>query len=227
MGETDRQTDKTTRWAFTAYEEQWDLFKVIPDIVKEWGWQTEVCPETKRKHYQGYLLTRTQQRFSAIRKLLPGVHIEAARNWSALLNYCKKAESAIEGTQVTQTNERKYLKFADALVRIANAFVLIPWVEGDSQSEYQELLYKKAVETLCLTNPDDISLYSNPQMFRAWKMCQGLWLRMALHSHEDGCQSDECDLCSHSDGLCAGHAVVAQAAEDIFSRCSIVSDEGW
>ena len=123
MSQTDRQTDKTTRWAFTAYEEQWSLFKEMPDIIAEWMWQTEVCPETGRKHYQGCMRTRTQQRFSAIRKVLPGVHVEPARNWEALVNYCKKKETSIEGSQQHSKNERKYLKFHDALLRIANAYV--------------------------------------------------------------------------------------------------------
>ena len=147
------------------------------DIIKEWGWQTEVCPDTQRKHYQGYILTRTQQRFSAMKKALPGVHIEIARNWSALLNYCKKTETAVEGTQVVQVNERKYLKFADALMRIANAMVITPGADADAN-------YRSAVMELMLSNPDDVSLYSNPQLMRAWNMTQAYWMRKAIHSQE-------------------------------------------
>lgn len=99
MAQTDRQTDKTTRWAFTAFEEQWGLFREMPDIVAEWGYQTEECPKTGKRHYQGYLRTRTQQRFSALKKVLPGVHLEPARNWDALLAYCKKTDTRVEGTQ--------------------------------------------------------------------------------------------------------------------------------
>ena len=165
MAQTDRQTDKTTRWAFTAYEDQWDLFKQMPDIIKEWGWQTETCPETGRKHYQGYFLTRTQQRFAACRKALPGVHIEPARNWSALLNYCKKEESAVSGTQVHQVNERQYLKFADALMRIANAYIIKP-IDNETQThdEWFQQAFASAVMRLLVNNPDDVSLYSNPQI---------------------------------------------------------------
>lgn len=101
MSKTDRQTDKSTRWAFTAYEDQWHLFKEghIPISVAEWGWNHEQCPETNRKHYQGYVRTKQQVRFSAIQKIFPGVHLEVARDWNKLKQYCAKGETRIEGTQ--------------------------------------------------------------------------------------------------------------------------------
>lgn len=97
--------DKTTRWAFTAYESQFDLFKKMHPAVRQWGWNTEICPDTQRLHYQGYILTRQQHRFKgklpadSLRRMFPGVHIEPARDWAALLNYCKKAESRAPGTE--------------------------------------------------------------------------------------------------------------------------------
>lgn len=104
MAQTDRQTDKSTRWAFTAYEAQWGLFNDMPPSIAEWGWQKEVCPETGREHYQGYLRTKQQVRLKSLVKDLPGVHFEIARNWSALTNYCRKDETAVSGTQVHQTS---------------------------------------------------------------------------------------------------------------------------
>lgn len=104
MEQTDRQTDKsvkTTRWAFTAYESQWHLFKVgcIPASVAEWGWNTEKCPETSRLHYQGYLRTKQQVRLSQLIKIFPGVHLEPARNWEATKNYSGKVETRVPGTE--------------------------------------------------------------------------------------------------------------------------------
>jgi len=118
MGKTDRQTrdengnlkgsGKTTHWAFTAYENQWPLFEVkIPGIT--WtGWQPEECPDTGRKHYQGALISREQHRWSGCKgdykvgktltQQLPGVHIEPASNWAKLLQYCKKEETRIPGS---------------------------------------------------------------------------------------------------------------------------------
>lgn len=109
MSETDRQTDtsgkgKSSRWAFTAYESQWSMFNEMPPLVAEWGWQKETCPTTQREHYQGYLRTKQQVRLSQLLKTFPGVHFEISRNWPALVNYCKKSETAEPGTQIHQVN---------------------------------------------------------------------------------------------------------------------------
>jgi len=92
-------TAKTSRWSFTAYEGQWCLFKQIPPGIAEWGWQLEKCPTTGREHYQGYIRTQQQQRFAWLHKLLPGVRLEVARNWDALVNYCKKVETRVDGAE--------------------------------------------------------------------------------------------------------------------------------
>lgn len=99
MEKTDRQTDKTTRWAFTAYQDQWALFEAIPPGIAEWGWQREICPETNREHYQGYFRTSQQQRFAWVKKILPGVHIEPAKNWLKLIQYCKKEDTRVPGSK--------------------------------------------------------------------------------------------------------------------------------
>jgi len=90
---------KTTRWQFTAYEGQWRMFNTMPRQVAEWGWNTELCPKTNRLHYQGYMRTGQQQRESAMWSLFPGVHFEVARDWPALVQYCKKAATRVPGTE--------------------------------------------------------------------------------------------------------------------------------
>lgn len=96
-------TNKTTRWAFTAFEGQWKCFEKMPPGIGEWGWQVETCPDTGRRHYQGFIRTVGQHRFKgkqpndSLCRMFPGVHIEPASNWLALLNYCKKKESRVEG----------------------------------------------------------------------------------------------------------------------------------
>lgn len=110
MEQTDRQTDttvKTSRWAFTAYEAQFSLFKEgkMPASLAEWGWNTEKCPETSRIHYQGYLRTKQQVRLSQLKKIFPGVHLEPARNWEATKNYSGKVETRVPGTEpVSETS---------------------------------------------------------------------------------------------------------------------------
>jgi len=93
------EVQKSTRFAFTAYEAQWHLFQSMPPGIAEWGWQQETCPQTGRAHYQGYIRLHTQQRITWLIKLLPGVHLEFSKNWDALVKYCSKADTQVSGTQ--------------------------------------------------------------------------------------------------------------------------------
>ena len=113
-GQTDRQTDKSSRWQFTAYEDQWDLFKHMPPGIAEWGWQKECCPKTQKLHYQGYLRTAQQMRFTGLKKLLPGVHLEVAKNWDALINYCKKIDTRVEGVAPIHVVNSYYTQYTYA-----------------------------------------------------------------------------------------------------------------
>jgi len=116
---TDRQTDKSSRWSFTAYEEQYGLFNTMPPGIAEWGWNAEICPETNRPHRQGYLRLQSQQRFAWLKKIFPGVHIEVAKNWDALVNYCKKEDTRAPGTTpVHQTNSiPSHYQYAEMVAR--------------------------------------------------------------------------------------------------------------
>jgi len=91
--------DKSSRWAFTAYEQHYGYFKTMPPGVHKWGWNVEICPSTGREHYQGWIQLKQQQRFSWMRKQFPDMHVAVARDWQALLNYCSKPETRKEGTE--------------------------------------------------------------------------------------------------------------------------------
>lgn len=119
---THRQTDKTTRWQFTAYENQYNQLEAIPPGIAEWGWQDEICPDTERKHRQGYMRTTSQQRLSAMVKLFPGIHFEMARNWEALKQYCSKEETRDpngEAVHVTNNTPTKFSYAGEVADRIA------------------------------------------------------------------------------------------------------------
>jgi len=119
--------DKTTRWQFTAYEGQYAQLDSMPPGIAEWGWQDEIAPDTGRPHRQGYFRTSSQQRHSGARKLLPGVHIEPARNWDALVNYCKKEETRAPGAvPVHQVNNipNKFVYAEEIADRIASVSIL-------------------------------------------------------------------------------------------------------
>lgn len=51
----------------------------------------EICPNTRRRHYQGYIYFRNARAFTAVRRLLPGCHIGAQRGTvDEAVDYCKK-----------------------------------------------------------------------------------------------------------------------------------------
>ena len=95
-------TEKSTRWQFTAYEPQYAMISQCPPGVHKIGFQDEVCPTTNRNHRQGYIQLKEQQRFSWMRKVFPGLHVEIARNWQALVAYCKKEATRAEGAKFTE-----------------------------------------------------------------------------------------------------------------------------
>jgi len=186
---TDRQTDKTTRWAFTAYKDQWSLFDSIPDLVASWGWQTEVCPDTQREHYQGYILLKRQARFSQLKQLLPGVHIEAARDWNKLLQYCKKTDTAIPGSQVTQTNQSAHLTMTQALLMLAAHVPYRPTLTFEQIKEIKDLdkFYKQQQDIeynmalMSILEIDDrlVSVFANNAMKFAWTTTKEYYLEKA------------------------------------------------
>jgi len=224
MAKTDRQTDKTSRWAFTAYEEQWPIVDDFNKsaLVAEFGYQHELCPRTNRKHRQGFLRTKQQVRFSAMTKAFPGIHFEVAKNWDALIQYCKKEETRdksrpdfFSGTG----SKEKPLTMAQALMKLASfadpviVYDTVPVVNPlTGTTEHQQLwesrtydhkaMYLTAVRNWIKINPDIIALVTQPQYKSAyydfWKEFQ----QMAIESFE-------------FDAPCSDHSITGGADDEI------------
>lgn len=186
MAQTDRQTDKgkSSRWQFTAYEDQWPLIDDLDksSTIAEYGYQHEVCPDTGRKHRQGYIRTKVQVRFSALKKEFPGVHFEVARNWDALVNYCKKEETRDKSQPnfFSGTGSKEVpLTMAQALMKLASYAYPYPVLDAvpvlnektgktellqEWNGEYDaKIMYKYAVQTWIKINPNIIALITQPQ----------------------------------------------------------------
>lgn len=182
--------EKTTQWAFTAYEQQWDLFKVVPPLIAEWGWQTEVCPNTQRKHYQGWIRTIRQCRFSQISKLLPGVHIEPARDWIALKEYCKKKETAVSGTQIVQRQtdrQTKHMTMAESLILLAryadyDTRTIEQKLESVNSDDRFKAEYWLLSGEVLRQDPGLVAVYSQPQYLRSWVNYRSIWMEIAALS---------------------------------------------
>ncbi|ALE29659.1 replication associated protein, partial [Lake Sarah-associated circular virus-20] len=120
--------DKSTRWAFTAYETQYPildaLHKQSSELIAEIGWQDEICPKTGKHHRQGYVRTVRQVRFSQLREIMPDIHLEKAKNWEALINYCQKSATRdLSGAMVSAKFERP-LRLHEMLIDVAHHIYL-------------------------------------------------------------------------------------------------------
>lgn len=166
----------------------------MPPEVAEWGWNVEVCPETQRKHYQGFLRTYRQHRFKAIATLFPKVHLEIPRNWDALKNYCKKENTRLDGTvPIHATNPNKQLTMAGALIRLAGNRPEIDTDAAFNRGGEPAVIklfryeYETAVRNLLEDEPELIGLYSQPQYERSWIKWRSVWIR---HSTQTDRQTD-------------------------------------
>lgn len=180
--EADRQTDKTTRWAFTAYEDQWHLFvniKQYPDVA-EWGWQKETCPTSGRLHYQGYMRTKRQYRHAGMRKMFPTVHIEVAREWHKLRSYCRKKETSITGSNVHATNETEYWPLERLMIELTNHLPA-------ANEHISELMQRHSVKDIAheqfwfcarqilLDEPHRAAALNQPSIEKFFKMTCSVW----------------------------------------------------
>lgn len=80
---------KFRNYSFTNFNLDFDydsIEKVEYMIVGE-----EICPKTKNKHHQGYVVFNNQRSFESVKKKLKGFHIEASKKCAlANIRYCEK-----------------------------------------------------------------------------------------------------------------------------------------
>lgn len=82
-------------WTFTVFFQdeavEKDWFKKLEDIVDYACYGRELCPETKREHFQGYIQFKNRKRMSALKVLHPTAHWEIARGTDqSNYDYCSK-----------------------------------------------------------------------------------------------------------------------------------------
>lgn len=175
-------SDKSTRWSFTAYEPQYPLIEARHDLIAEIGWQDEICPTTGKKHRQGFLRTVRQVRFSQLRSLLPGLHIEQAKNWTALQKYCKKeATRDASGSQVVKKYEAPW-SLHELLTDVASQLIQEePLVGLDSQTDRQILLsyLRKYSKHIVLRRPQYAAVLVRQDARDAWCAYIEEWLEIA------------------------------------------------
>nr|QRI44171.1 MAG: replication-associated protein [Cressdnaviricota sp.] len=134
---------------------------------------------------------KRQVRASQMRTLFPGVHVEAARDWNKLLNYCKKADTAVAGSQVLQTNTQTHLTMAEALKKLA---AHVPFRAPPTFEEYTsdtwEKTWKNIVEHEYIQATKEIlrndirlvGVYATNSMKQAWHMYRDVFIENSIES---------------------------------------------
>lgn len=111
------QTDQARKWCFTLQVNDHDpqtpqgLWESFPPALKTrltfLVMQYEVAPSTGKLHAQGAASFSGPMRMAAVKKLLPGAHLEVARAWEKATEYCVKQETRAPGTEPFHWGEDK------------------------------------------------------------------------------------------------------------------------
>lgn len=100
------QDEQSRHWSGTSFDLGFD-YSSIPGL-QSGVYQRERCPKTGREHIQFYFEFSRRLRFSQVRKMLPGAHVERCRNIEASRKYASKEESRIAGPfLIGQDRKRK------------------------------------------------------------------------------------------------------------------------
>lgn len=190
--------DKSTRWAFTAFEGQYPCIDAIAkdgnDLIAEIGWQDEICAKTNKKHRQGYVRTVRQVRFSQLSAVMVGVHLERAKDWDRLVKYCRKeATRDASGSQVHVTYQRP-MRLHEILESVAEEYFMTerdkhgrlagPPVVLDRQTDRHNKLtiLRKYSQSLVSRHPEYAVVLVRADARDAWCDYFDVWLQKARQS---------------------------------------------
>lgn len=194
-------SEKSTRWQFTAFEQDYPLLDSHAasghPLLAEIGWQDEIAPETLKKHRQGFLRTVRQVRFSQIKEIMGSCHLEKAKNWEALKLYCSKTASRDPSGSTIQMQWEKPMRLHEMLIAVAKKFIAVedwfheripnpsnpygPTYSLDRQTDRRHLLSLLAVHSqeLIMQHPEYGIVLTRQDAREAWCTYFATWLRLA------------------------------------------------
>lgn len=194
MSQTDRQTDKATNWAVTAFKEDEMLALShnanYPIYVKRVYGGQEKCKDTGRLHFQGHITLWSQQRMSALKKWLPTAHLEIARDFKASITYAMKKDTAV-GEKLMLDSLVPHVDNQEALMMLARTCPdmcehtfydpkytgpkkdakSVPVCTDDNQHFWHR------VNIVLCEHPMLVGLFTKPDIQRAWKWTKSTWFQ--------------------------------------------------
>lgn len=143
---------KTFRnYLFTIFDMEWNITKGMEEEIDYMVYQHEICPETKRSHYQGYIEIKKKKGIKGVQTILGNkCHVEARKGTQAeAIAYCTKTESRKQGTepihfgQPRQQGERVDLnEIKDSIVQGATSVDEIVLEDPETYHQYGRTLSK-------------------------------------------------------------------------------------
>lgn len=98
------------QWTITLFDFPEDFYLWQPQHMKYAVWQIEACPDTGRRHVQGFFSLKKKKRLTGVQALFPGMgpHLEVAvGSVDANYAYCTKEESRVDGPYEEGTRPKK------------------------------------------------------------------------------------------------------------------------
>ena len=122
---TNEPKNRTSRrYCFTIFNEDDAFTPTFEAPIRYLAFGREICPETGRKHIQGYMELESPRRYSTIKKIkgYESAHFEEAKGtYEENIRYCSKEGSFTElGTHKTQGERSDYGKALEILRETPN-----------------------------------------------------------------------------------------------------------
>lgn len=208
-------------WSVTIHSVTDDIrsqLKSPPKFIREMWYQDEIAPTTGALHIQGCFHT-SQLRFSTLKEWLPTAHIEAAINKDALIAYCSKSATSVEGTFIHYGGANVIVNPEDGESQVdlnlsLNEILLMiaSHVHEDEWANFEpKELYDMAVNRLTLLVPHLVDKFTRQNVQSAWKVVNYSYLRIYQQIQNDNYEEEVSQP-------------VSQGECEIFPECSCCKD---
>jgi len=168
-------------WQATVYEKQYHFFDKMPTVVKEWGYQDEICPKTGTPHKQAWFHTK-QQTVKAMRSKLKGIHLEPVpandpERIKKLKEYSQKEKSRdANGEQVIAKANPDFLstqQVYELLAKHTQGYITVERLQASKKIFQDEYWY--GVSSIIFENPALVGYYASPNVLRVWVETRHVW----------------------------------------------------
>ena len=147
---------QSKNWCFTEFNMELNLNKIYEankDIITYICWGVEICPTTKKEHYQGWLQFLNKKRLGGVKKLLKTAHLTACNGTEEQNDeYCQKDNNYTTIGEYTRQGARSDLEQLKKLIDtgvsleniISNNFSLYCRFKNGIES-YYNIIQKKLI----------------------------------------------------------------------------------